>query len=65
MRSAIGIRTQHKGHLMVFLLKAVRWFDRKYTCAVAKQELEHALLKQEQAARKRLEKNREEEKDNW
>ena len=32
---------------MIFLLKAVGWFDRKYNAAIAKQKLEQSLIKQQ------------------
>jgi hypothetical protein len=32
---------------MFLILNAVRWFDRKYNAAIAKQKLEQSLIKQQ------------------
>ena len=34
---------------MLVLLKAVRWFDRKHSAAIAKQKVAAALLKQQRS----------------
>ena len=52
----------------MFFLKIAEWLDERSAKPrrnAAMSEVIGRVMKQEQEARKRLEKNREEEKDNW